>query len=498
MATPAQAAATQLPEGYSEDGYHFNAVLLFEDMDECLTDQRSKGVPDSKAEDICNRLMRAMTANSTDPWDGFQMNTVDYWEDDKFVYVPVVLTSEGVHNGAFKSHQELEKAFPFCENLPICILHPPGRGVVGTDEVHGWVRDTEFEPETAKIKGTAQFIKGHDRLEEYGHDEQSLEAHQALLEAIRMGAKFDGSIGYWHGTINDGGVFQGTRYDRREVNILPDHLAVVDRGASDWEMGTGFGQDSEDGCGCKSTSTGCGCPTPNEVSQDDEPLDPEMDEPDATPEDAEDREYTENPPEELSDEGKEALKERYQRLREEGMDRREAAKEAWAEVEENHLTGNKKTGTYDDLYQGRGEPLLSNVWQGLTLESDDHQHPVTAAFEVTFEGEEDLTVRVTPPGPEFADPHAHDWEDEDTGLSSEEGHSHDLPEEFWAWLEGVREQAQDRLAEHHPGPPEDEDAEEDMEASVEAFMEKFEGNDGAADPTPDVPLGGVRDLVSDF
>lgn len=228
----------------TENRWSFCSALLYESFEACIIDQTSKGVSDVQARRICRGFIDAMSTNAEEATNGFAMNAGTYWEDQEYLYIPVTITSEGVHNGALKTKAELQKAFPHFENLPICILHPPGRGIQGTDEIHGWVRQTTFDATTGAIKGTAQFVKSEQTLRQMGHDDRSVKAHNALLDALRMGAKLDASQGYWHGTVTENGVYMGKRYDRREVNILPDHLAVIDRGASAWRDGTGFGQNT--------------------------------------------------------------------------------------------------------------------------------------------------------------------------------------------------------------------------------------------------------------
>jgi hypothetical protein len=178
---------------------------------------------------------------------------------EKHLVAPVVAVAEGILNGGFLPYREIAKSAPGWNGVPVTVNHPEdddGNFVPATQPTTleryqiGQFLNVEANQEKQALTGelwinldeVKWLVENADRLGELA---------KLAVEKIRDGDRLEVSTGYWHGEVQDSGRFDGEQYDRTQVDLLPDHLAVLPNaeGACNWEG--------------DSTTVGCGAPRAN-------------------------------------------------------------------------------------------------------------------------------------------------------------------------------------------------------------------------------------------
>jgi len=158
------------------------------------------------------------------------------WEGRKYIAVPTVLLTEGVHNGLYYPAEELAK-FPEAWNgVPVPIHHPEQDGVpvscndpkVIADRVVGRLWNVRFEDN--KLRG-----------EIWVDVEKANEIDPSLVAALLSRAQMDVSTGLYCDEEYSPGVWNDEEFVAIARNYRPDHLALLPGavGACSWEDGCG-------------------------------------------------------------------------------------------------------------------------------------------------------------------------------------------------------------------------------------------------------------------
>lgn len=167
-----------------------------------------------------------------------------------FVVVPVVLLTEGVHNGSagakFYPAEELEK-FPEAWNgRPVPVYHPtsPDGHPISAN------RPDVIETRTVGYLFNVGYRDGKLSGEIWVDVLRADAVEPGLLDMLRMGREIEVSTGLWSDDEHVEGEWNGEHYDSVVRNIRPDHLAILpsQRGACSLA----------DGCGIRANSAGCG------------------------------------------------------------------------------------------------------------------------------------------------------------------------------------------------------------------------------------------------
>lgn len=182
----------------------------------------------------------------------------------KHLVAPVVAVSEGVLNGGFLPFQEIAKSAPGWNGTPVTVNHPEdddGEFLPANDpEVLeqfqiGRFLGVEADDEKKSLDGQLwiDLVQVKWLVENGG--ELGEEAKQTV-QMVRDGEKLEVSTGYWHGVVQESGEFAGQEFEAVQVELLPDHLAVLPNaeGACNWDGDT--------------TQSGCGAPRANAIDVD--------------------------------------------------------------------------------------------------------------------------------------------------------------------------------------------------------------------------------------
>jgi len=182
----------------------------------------------------------------------------------KHLVAPVVAVSEGVLNGGFLPFQEIAKSAPGWNGTPVTVNHPetddgdflPANDPAVLEQYQiGRFLGVEANDESKSLDGQLWIDLVQVKwLVENGGDLGD-EAKQTV-EMVRNAEKLEVSTGYWHGVVQESGEFSGHEFEAVQVELLPDHLAVLPNaeGACNWDG--------------DSTQSGCGAPRANAVDVD--------------------------------------------------------------------------------------------------------------------------------------------------------------------------------------------------------------------------------------
>lgn len=130
--------------------------------------------------------------------------------------IPVILAREIVQKYRndtgfekhFKPYDELKKSIEYIDELPIIIEHKK----FNENDVVGYVKELRADSKDRSIKGFA-----------YLHESRLPSVVQSAIDA---GETVPVSIGF-RATMGDSGEFNGEPYDKKQENIILNHLAIV-------------------------------------------------------------------------------------------------------------------------------------------------------------------------------------------------------------------------------------------------------------------------------
>lgn len=175
----------------------------------------------------------------------------------KHLVAPVVAVAEGILNGGYLPFREIQKSAPGWNGVPITVNHPEdanGNFVPAnqaeTLEDYQIGRFLDVEATEPKLEGNLWINLASVKWLTENTEELGEEAKQAVT-MLKDGDPLEVSTGYFHAEANQSGEFDGQTFETTQVDLLPDHLAVLPNaeGACNWEG--------------DSTASGCGAPRTN-------------------------------------------------------------------------------------------------------------------------------------------------------------------------------------------------------------------------------------------
>jgi len=159
--------------------------------------------------------------------------------EDGFMTAPVSFCSATVCNNTLKPWDEIKKTWQMWEGRPITFEHPDQMVVKNPTDIIGFLGNVEKDEEKKRLKGELYV------MQEPAEFNQQDENHwKVMLQALKDRDEI--SIGYWAVPENEEGThtdeFENElEYDEAVTQILPDHIASVDKGACSPEQGCGIG-----------------------------------------------------------------------------------------------------------------------------------------------------------------------------------------------------------------------------------------------------------------
>jgi hypothetical protein len=228
----------------------------FKDWDKCITHMLQKeGYNKETATKVCGALQSGVEKRNkmncilTDMGQKRKMKynafsefvTNEIKETDYMLTIPVTMTTEGVMNGGYKAREELMRSAVTFDGIPITFSHPPEGQITSLTQMEGYVKLTDYDPETGDVKGLANIFKTQENT--------------SVVDLIRDGKIREVSIGFWSTDVFQNGIYDNTRsgekqkYDYLETDIVGDHLAIMmpgERGACSPGMGCSLTNSTSD------------------------------------------------------------------------------------------------------------------------------------------------------------------------------------------------------------------------------------------------------------
>jgi len=159
--------------------------------------------------------------------------------EDGFMTAPVSFCTATVCNNTLKPWDEIKKTWQMWEGRPITFEHPDQMVVKNPTDIIGFLGNVEKDEEKKRLKGELYVMQ-----EPAEFNQQDENYWKVMLQALKDRDEI--SIGYWAVPENEEGThtdeFENElEYDEAVTQILPDHIASVDKGACSPEQGCGIG-----------------------------------------------------------------------------------------------------------------------------------------------------------------------------------------------------------------------------------------------------------------
>lgn len=145
------------------------------------------------------------------------------FEGQDTLVIPVVMIVEGVLNGSLLKQEHFGRYVEAWNGRPVPILHPERNGMpVSANQPDIIERNTVgrvFGARVSNGKLKAELWICVEKAKRLGHSQ--------LLDDLEAGKIVEVSTGYFSDEQQVSGEFNGRPYDRIDVNIRPDHLALL-------------------------------------------------------------------------------------------------------------------------------------------------------------------------------------------------------------------------------------------------------------------------------
>ena len=142
--------------------------------------------------------------------------------------IPVVALREGVVKGQFLPGEEIQNSKTLWDDMPTPVQHPKGasareRKVVDENSL-GRFYNVHFEDN--KLKGEI-WVDEEKAIQARTENSARSEVLWGTYKRLKAGEAMDVSTSYWHDTLDESGTYNGKHYNGVQVNIRPDHLAIL-------------------------------------------------------------------------------------------------------------------------------------------------------------------------------------------------------------------------------------------------------------------------------
>ena len=152
----------------------------------------------------------------------------DRMEGRDYLVAPMVMITEGVHNGSggslYYPKEELQKTPEVWNYKPVVVYHPTMNGVgvsacdptIISSRKVGVIMNTKYDKESGKLRAEAWLEK--DRVQE---------VDDRILASLENNEIMELSTGLFTDNERTDGEWQGERYTHVARNYRPDHLALL-------------------------------------------------------------------------------------------------------------------------------------------------------------------------------------------------------------------------------------------------------------------------------
>lgn len=152
----------------------------------------------------------------------------DTLEGRPHLVIPVVALKEAVVKGQFLPGQEIRNSKNLWTDVPIPIHHPKGRSARELQIIDNSVvgRFYNVRVEDDKLKGEIWIDEEKARNKGQQNNARAKEVFETYRR-LKAGEPMDVSTSYWHDTVQESGSYKGKQYNGKQINLKPDHLAIL-------------------------------------------------------------------------------------------------------------------------------------------------------------------------------------------------------------------------------------------------------------------------------
>ncbi|MFP4001227.1 MAG: DUF2213 domain-containing protein [Thermoplasmata archaeon] len=163
----------------------------------------------------------------------------EWQSEDGFMTAPVSFCSATVCNNTLKTWDEIQKTWQMWEGRPVTFEHPDQMVVKNPTDIIGFLGEVEKDEEKKRLKGKLYVMQ-----EPAEFNQQDENYWKVMLQALKDRDEI--SVGYWAIPENEEGTHTDQfgnelEYEEKVTQILPDHIASVDKGACSPGQGCGIG-----------------------------------------------------------------------------------------------------------------------------------------------------------------------------------------------------------------------------------------------------------------
>ena len=141
--------------------------------------------------------------------------------------IPVVALREAVVKGQFLPGQEIKNSVQLWDDQPVPIGHPEGSSarqqrIVDKTSL-GRFYNVHYDQ---KLKGEI-WVDEEKAINARTQNDAKAQELWGTYQRLKAGEPMDVSTSYWHDVLDETGMYNGKPYDGVQVNLKPDHLAVL-------------------------------------------------------------------------------------------------------------------------------------------------------------------------------------------------------------------------------------------------------------------------------
>lgn len=143
--------------------------------------------------------------------------------------IPVVALKEAVVKGQLLPGDQIQNSRQLWTDTPTPVHHPKGTSAREQQVVDrsslGRFYNVRFEDN--KLKGEIWVDEQKAIQARKQNDDRRAMQLWETYRRLKAGEAMDVSTSYWHDTIDESGTYEGTPYQGVQVNLRPDHLAIL-------------------------------------------------------------------------------------------------------------------------------------------------------------------------------------------------------------------------------------------------------------------------------
>lgn len=164
-------------------------------------------------------------------------------EGRSYLVIPVVALKEAVVKGQFLPGEEIKLSQQLWDDVPVPVTHPNTNSARKREIVERYSLGRLYGSMVSDKKLKGEVWIDEEKAFSKGAQNNSARAQElfSTYERLKAGEPMDVSTSYWHDTVDETGTYNGQPYNGRQVNIRPDHLALLPDETGELSLPDGVG-----------------------------------------------------------------------------------------------------------------------------------------------------------------------------------------------------------------------------------------------------------------